>query len=143
MVIIEGKIVKGYGAARQNLEWQMPYFIKTFPEIKDCYLGSINLELLRPLKILTPDFTTDPIKWHPGYPNLEERFGFTRIKLETVNSADNSSIVAAWIYDPHNSPHRPDPFYVEIIAPEISLDDIKLCKIHLDKDYKTTPFIIV
>jgi len=143
MVIIEGKIVNGYGAARQNLEWQMPYFIEVFPEIKGCYLGSINLELVKPLKILMPDFTTGPIKWHPVHINLEERFSFIRIKLETVNSAGNNSVVDAWIYDPHNSPHRPDPFYVEIIAPKIELSNVGLCRVHIDRDYKEQPFIIV
>ncbi|MDP3042569.1 MAG: hypothetical protein Q8N62_07635 [Candidatus Omnitrophota bacterium] len=138
MIIIEGRIVTGMGCARYNLKFQMPFFIEVFPEIKDCYLGSINVELGKPLKIFNPDFETNSIKWSPDDKNFEEKFSFTRIKFEI-----EEQLVDAWIYGPHKSPHRVNPFYIEIIAPEIKLGNNKLCRIHLDKNYSESPFIII
>ena len=138
MFIVEGKIIDGYGAASPNIKWQMPLLISAFPEIKDCYRGSINLELAKPIKIITPDFTSKPIKWFPDRNDIEEEFSFTRIKFE-----NNSSLTAAWIYDPHNSPHRRDPFHLEIIAPLIQLRRDKVCRIHIDRKYELIDFYFV
>jgi len=133
MDIIDGIIVDGMKSASQNLEWQMPYFLEVFPEIKNCYLGSINVKLQQPSKrLLTPDFETHPIKWHHIHKDLEEKFSFTRIRFEAIGLSNNQ-LVDAWIYDPHNSPHRLNPFQVEIIARKIEIGDNKLCRIYLDK----------
>ena len=138
MLVLTGKIVSGLGEAGPNLKQQLPFLINSFPEIKDCYHGSINLELSEPLKILRPDFISDPIKWWFGREDVEEQFSITRIKFE-----NNHLSVGAWIYDPHQSPHRRDLLHVEIIAPSVRLSRDRICKIYIDREHKTKPFYLV
>ena len=143
MLILEGRIENGYGAARPNFEMQMPYFVETFPEIKGCYFGTINVRLDVPIKILKPDFQTTPIKWHPQHPNMEEVFSFTRINFQIVDGLKENQLIEAWIYDPQHSPHHRDPFYYEVVTSKIELSAVRHCRVYLNRSYKEDRWFII
>src|SRR6266851_3363060 len=67
MTTVRGTVVTGIGAAALTLKLQMPYFAKLFPEVKDCHLASINLEMEQGLRVFNPDFET------PLIPVLQDR----------------------------------------------------------------------
>src|SRR5712692_8563615 len=110
MIVIGGKVIQGFGVAKETLRLQMPFFVKHFPEVKGCYPASINVELEYALHIWHPDHTTHPIQWARGrtraaqkYPQglAGERFGFLRIRFECPIK---SALRQAWVYIPHASP---------------------------------------
>jgi hypothetical protein len=128
MVTINGKIVQGLGEASRTLTFQIPQIATVFPEIADCFVGSINVILDAQLEPLSPDFVTHPIKWCSNGP--PEMFGFLRIEFEVPRAY---IFTKAWIYIPYGSPHRLNPYYAEVITPKPQLDlqgQVE-CKIHL------------
>ncbi len=129
MLIIDGNIVRGLGAATHTLALQLPEIGKTFPEIAECSVGTINVVLDAQLDVISPDFVTHPIKWHPKA--ASEMFGFLSVLFE-VPKADITP-TKVWIYIPYGSPHRVNPYYTEIIVPEPKLDlqNQVACKIHI------------
>jgi hypothetical protein len=143
MLVVEGEIKKGYGAASSNLELQMPHFLNVFPEIKSYHSGSINVLLNTPIKLLRPGFRTSPIQWHPVHPNLKEIFNFTRIDFEIIDSVISRASVKARIYDPEQSPHHRDPFYYEIITETIDVREYKRCRIYFNRKYKKGEFFSI
>src|SRR5216683_3183519 len=106
MTTVRGTIVTGIGAAALTLKLQMPYFAKLFPEVKDCHLASINLEMEQGLRIFNPDFETPSIPWAGGG---GEKFSFLRIAFEGPIGSPHRR---AWIYIPHGSPHYYNPFSI-------------------------------
>lgn len=128
MPSIEGEIQKGAGEANLTLKLQLPELMKFFPEVKDCFPGTINVRLKEPLQALSPDFTSEPIKWLPE--RRAEEFSFTRVKFELVSEGKND-ITDAWIYEAESSPHKADPSYIEIVAPYLTLGSSTACRIHL------------
>lgn len=128
MPIIEGEIQKGAGNGYMNLKLQLPQLIQFFPELKDCFPATINVRLKEPLKSLSPDFTSEPIKWLPE--TRAEEFSFTRVKFEFVSGGKSDS-TDAWIYEAEASPHKADPSYIEILAPYLALGSSTTCRIHL------------
>ncbi len=136
MLAIKGLVKTGLNKANYTLPLQMKHFAPVFPEIKDCYRASINIELEMPLKILSYDFVTKPIKWDPDYP--EEQFGFVRIKLICEHNGGQKQ-TDAWIYDPFNSRWHSDLFRYEIIAPWVDFDRDKPCYINIDCKHNETP----
>ncbi|HOT27683.1 MAG TPA: hypothetical protein PLU72_05810 [Candidatus Ozemobacteraceae bacterium] len=114
---IKGKIQKGLGEGQNTLREQMPLFRECFPEVGICHPGTINILLEQPLVVITPDFTTRPLPWHPAFRVVKggETFQFVRVRLTVSGHAP----VNAWIYRAQFSPYRENPFYVEIIAPKI------------------------
>ena len=125
MVVIPGKIVRGLGAASQTLQLQMPYFVKVHPELGKCSPRTINVILECQLEIISPSFVIGPIQWHPS---ALELFGFRSIVFEFSQPRLESE---AWLYLPYSSPHRLNPFYAEILAPELRLGDSPACMIHI------------
>lgn len=125
MVAIPGKIVRGLGAASQTLQLQMPHFVKAHPELGKCLPRTINVILECQLEVLSPSFLIGPIQWNTGAP---EMFGFRSVVFELVQPQLTSD---AWLYLPYSSPHRLNPFYAEILAPELQLSDTTACKIHI------------
>ena len=79
------------------------------------------------LEVISPSFVIGPIHWHPR--ERPEMFSFRSIVFELNQPKVESD---AWIYLPYNSPHRTNPFYAEILAPELQLDDATACKIRLN-----------
>jgi hypothetical protein len=138
MVRLEGKIVPGYGWATKYLKRQIPLIAKEFPEIDVCHRGSINVLLKTPLRVEHPDHITRRINWG----KMREVFHFTRIEFQLIGPG-RGSWHRAWIYGPQNSPHRPNPFHIEVIAPRISLGRSRRCRIRIDRGGKTVPMTII
>jgi hypothetical protein len=126
MLAIPGTIVRGFGGASTALKSQMPHFVKVHPELEICSLRTINVVLECQLEIISPTFLIGPIQWQPQ--TLREMFGFKSIEFEFGNPIAKTH---AWIYLPYNSPHRLNPFYAEILAPELQLNNSPACKIHI------------
>jgi hypothetical protein len=126
-IVFDAKVVSGLGRANQTIAAQLPKIIQFFPEVRDCHSGSINLELDEPLQVNNPDFTTPPIHWHPAAE--PEQFSFPRVKLEHPWGGTHYK---AWLYIAHFSPHRPNLFFVEVIAARIAdLAYGDQCRLHV------------
>jgi hypothetical protein len=143
MVEIHGQIIDGLGLASRFLKKQLPLICREFPELKKCHFGSINIRLDTPLRIERPDFVTRKINWG----EQKEIFHFTRIELELLPPlparVGARPSHAAWIYGPQNSPHRTDPFVIEVIAGKINLHGRLPCRIRLDRHCRVAPLTIV
>jgi hypothetical protein len=138
VISIKGTVVQGLRAAKDTLKLQMPYFVKLFPEVKDCHLASINLELEHGLRVFNPDFTTPPIPW-AGPPG--ERFSFLRIAFEGPIGSPHRP---AWIYIPHGSPHYDNVFHAEVITNWMENIEYGVrCQVHISKPYREAVLIII
>ena len=124
---IKGKIQKGIGESSNTVKEQMPFFKKCFPEVTCCKAATINILLEKPLVVLSPDFTTEPLPWHPAFKMVKggEVFKFLRIKLQI----DGFDEVNAWIYKAQFSPYQGNPYYIEVLAPKINFTGTPNCKI--------------
>lgn len=124
---IKGKIQKGIGESSNTVKEQMPFFEKCFPEVTCCKAATINILLEQPLVVLSPDFTTEPLPWHPAFKMVKggEVFKFLRIKLQI----DGFDEVNAWIYKAQFSPYQDNPYYIEVLAPNINFNGTPNCKI--------------
>ncbi len=129
MGIIKGKIQRGLGESKNTVHEQMPFFRECFPEVADCKEGTINILLEKPLVILTPDFTSKPLPWHPAFRVVKggEVFKFLRISI----TVEDCRPVKAWIYKAQFSPYHDNPFYIEVIAPPIDFDGEPACTIKI------------
>lgn len=127
MKLLKGKVEMGRGEGQHTLREQMPLFSDCFPEVSVCKAATLNILLEKPLVIITPDFTTDPLPWHPAFKVVKggEVFGFLRIKL----TIEGKPTCDAWIYRAQFSPYRHNPFYVEVIAPPINYSGTPNCTI--------------
>jgi len=103
----------------------MHHFVQVHPELGKCSQRTINVILECQLELISPAFVIGPIRWHP---NAFEMFGFQSIIFEV---ADPKQKTEAWIYLPYGSPHRLNPFYAEVLAPELQLSDTTTCSIHI------------
>jgi hypothetical protein len=136
--VVNGLVVQGLEAATKTLALQIPLIEREFPEIGCCHRGSINIQLKNAVRIENPDHTTGPIPWAclPG-----EIFSFLRILLERPVGADPKR---AWIYVPHDSPHRNNRCQVEVIAPPIQhLSYGSQCRIHIERGRDDFDMIVV
>jgi hypothetical protein len=126
---IRGKIQTGKGESKNTVHEQMPYFKECFPEVANCKEGTINILLEKPLVIISPDFTTEPLPWHPAFKIVKggEVFKFLRIKL----SINDCEPVNAWIYKAQFSPYVDNPFYIEVLAPNIDFSGTPDCEIEV------------
>jgi hypothetical protein len=132
--IFDATVSSGVGVASKNLKFQMPYLVWQFPAIKNIYLGSINVNLDKPLHVPKYDYTTLPTPWwdvdetHPGRWR-DERFGFLEIKFEFPVGGE---FYRAWIFDCHNSRYHGDPTRFEIISEKINgIANGQRCRIHI------------
>ena len=62
---LKARIVPGLGVAQGTLARQLPLISQGFPEVVDCYPGTINMELECPLEVTQPDHRTAPLAWTP------------------------------------------------------------------------------
>jgi len=129
MGIIKGRIQRGLGESKNTVREQMPFFKECFPEVTVCKEGTINILLDKPLVILTPDFTSKPLPWHPAFRVVKggEVFKFVRIKL----TVEGCQPVKAWIYKAQFSPYHDNPFYIEVLAPPIDFSGEPSCSIEI------------
>src|SRR6266567_7451377 len=93
MLILNGTIIKGSGAASGNLKTQLRRIAEEFPEVNNCFHGTLNIELDRALLVVSPDHRTKPIDWHLGH-SPGEVFDFLRIRFEV---AERRVATDAWI----------------------------------------------
>lgn len=135
---IEGEIIQGMGAAAGAVEKQLPELQKYEPLLASCHPGTLNVMLNQPLFVRKWDIVTDPIHWYVRDPNHCERFG-----LLSVVFLHQDTVTNAWIFDPHNSPHRLNPFLVEILAPKLDAQIGDRCNLDIRHPTKTRSYLIV
>lgn len=129
MIVLQACIIPGLGAATGTLSRQLPLISQNFPEVSDCYRGTINLEVECPLTVTTPDHRTAPLAWTASR-RTTEVFDLLRIELE-LNTDHATQLVPAWLYIAHFSPHRQTPTIHEVIAKPLNLTNVESCRIHL------------
>jgi len=123
VVTIKAKLISGMGAANRNLARQLPLISEKFPEISNCWPGTINLELETPLTVINPSHRTPPLAWTPSGVKTEV-FDLVRIELKFSHM---DSPVPAWLYVAHASPHRKTPTVHEVIAQKLNISGITTC----------------
>lgn len=140
MGVIKGKVQKGLGESRNTVKEQMPFFRECFPEVGDCVEATINILLEKPLVILAPDFTTEPLPWHPALKVVKggEVFKFLRVIL----TIDGQPPETAWVYKAQFSPYHDNPFYIEVLAPKINFTGECGCTIEVLSKY-TEGYVVV
>ena len=124
---LKARIVPGLGVAQGTLARQLPLISQGFPEVVDCYPGTINMELECPLEVAQPDHRTAPLAWTPSG-RTTEVFDLVRIELEF---GPLPTRVPAWLYVAHASPHRGTPTVHEVITQQLNLSEVSECQIHL------------
>lgn len=131
MLSIEGIVVEGLRAASEfTIAAQMPCFEKEIPELKGSHHGTINLRLDSQLRIDNPDREIGCI-WRARQGDVWEVFGFLEITIEFPIGGEPRR---AWIYIPHDSPHRSNHFQVEIISRQIEgIGYDSRCRINLPR----------
>jgi hypothetical protein len=112
-IIIDGTVVEGLGAATKTVASQLPHLIKAYPELSVCRPGTVNLRIPQALLVETPDFSCGPFVYGDG---SVETFHFLRVNIKT--QAGNFW-QRAWVYIPEKSPHRINPFHVELIGGQL------------------------
>ena len=95
-----------------TIERQKPFITKYVAALDGCYNGTINLMLDSPIGIRRHDVVTEPIVWMRN--RAGEIFEITEVGLELGDTRHR-----AWIYTPHDSPHRLDRRIVELLAQPI------------------------
>jgi len=126
-VIISGTKVSGLGAATTTVAAQYEHLVREFPDIKDIHQwGTLNVQLDYPLRIQNPDYTTSPIEWTPGF---KERFSLTRIEVQLYPQAAQPQ--PAWVYVAHQSPHRGNALFIELLTATLQIKDSDQLLIYL------------
>jgi CTP-dependent riboflavin kinase len=126
-VIISGTNVSGLGAAVTTVAKQYEHLVKEFPDVQGVHQwGTLNIRLDYPLRIVNPDFTSSPIEWTPGF---KERFSLTKIQLQLYPPVAEPQ--PAWVYVAHESPHRGDTLFIEILTATLQIKDADRVLIYL------------
>lgn len=129
MGAVKGRVQKGLGESKNTVREQMPFFRQVFPEVEVCQEGTINILLDKPLVIISPDFTTEPLPWHPAFKIVKggEVFKFLRINL----AIEGCKKTNAWIYKAQFSPYHDNPYYIEVLAPPLEFSGTPECEIEV------------
>jgi hypothetical protein len=122
----------GIGTATGNLAKQWPELIKYVPELKECFQGTINIDLLIPILVLNPQRVVPPFEWKPGH---IEGFGMLEIKFEWPIETEP---VQAWVYLAQRAFHRYNMMRAEVITKHIGLlppkqqftEENRRCRLH-------------
>ncbi len=126
MVTLDGNIINGLGAATRTISMQMPHLEKQIPDLRGWHQATINVVLDGQLEVTSLDFATTPIVWQSGA--RPEMFGFKKITFE-----NNGTSYDGVLYIAYNSPHRSNPYYVEVmLQSKVTIVGTK-CKIHFGK----------
>lgn len=136
MASISGRIISGTGSATKNLQVQLPMIASQVPDIAACYRGTINVKLDSALLVLSPDFRTEKINWHPEHAP-GEIFDLLRIQFSAESFP---APIHAWLYIAHNSPHRKDLRVHEVLAPRIQIKMDEHCRICIDRPTLELPY---
>lgn len=126
-LILPARIVPGLGVASRNLRLQLPLIAKRFPEVADCYPGTINVRFEQALTVEHPDHRSPALAWVPGR-LVREVFEFVRVELELEG---HPAAIPAWLYVAQDSPHRATPYIHEVIAARQDLQGVTACRIRI------------
>lgn len=138
--IIAGVVVKGLGAARHFVKGQLPGFARIFPEVKDCFPGTINVLSAQGLVLQSPDCRIPPMP--EVSPFLNEFFDLWRAQ---VRFGLSKVWRKAWVYRSSDSIHRLNPCYLELIAdpmPDPPEEGTK-CEIKVEKPARPLEWLII
>lgn len=135
MIRIKGQIQSGIGRAQNMLPQQKPFLRTYVQDIDNFFNGTINVLLERPLIIFRPEILTPDFTYSNG---KKERFGFQKIKFEVGDNEHD-----AWIYIPYCSPHRSNPFLVEIIGKTIQHSPLDYCHIKINRIVREMVALII
>ena len=111
MIIIEGTVISGLSLSARTLPEQWPIVVRFIPAIQQCEQRTINVQLKHALHVKEPDVMLY-VPWGTGSENV------SIIEIEFEYPV-NGPTQKAWIYYPHNSPHRRNPFIQEIVTSNI------------------------
>ncbi len=137
MIELKGIKSSGFGAASHTLGKQLELIRNLYPEISDCYSGTLNIHLDSDFIIVNPDYRTGEIQWAPGC--LSEIFDF--LKVELFIPRLNRSYIA-WIYVAYNSPHRSRLNFHEVICEKINdLHDNECLILKVNKTPLLSPYL--
>jgi len=133
---INGFKRSGLNAASKAIPLQFDYLVHDYNSISNCFKGTINIQLDYDLIVLNPDHRSKPLKWNKAIP--EEVFDFLSVKLFIPRLNIEYS---AWLYIPHNSPHRNRQNIHEILCEKIeNLNECENLKLRIDKQFVILPY---
>lgn len=134
---INAKLERGLNCAHNSLALQLPHVTREFPELANCYPGTLNLRLEVPLLVLVPDHRTKPIAWYPQTTEAET-FDFLRMRLEAPLGAVP---IPAWFYIAHWSKHRADLWLQEVVTHQkLKIANGAVCRVHIDRPLVQLPY---
>jgi hypothetical protein len=108
----------------RTLPEQWPIVVRFIPAIQQCEQRTINVQLKHALHVKEPDVMLY-VPWGAGSENV------SIIEIEFEYPV-NGPTQKAWIYYPHNSPHRRNPFIQEIVTSKIvNLQPLVDCRLHI------------
>lgn len=118
MLKLDGRIVSGRGSATVALAMQQAYFLHLLPMLSDYHLATINIKLDEALFVSEWNLESPAIFWFKPNPSFKEKFSFMHVDLVY----NGNQISDAILYHPHKSPHRENPYVIELIAPYLQLE---------------------
>lgn len=77
-------------------------------------MATINVAMLTPIPFEFWEHTFEEVFWLPGCTDWSEKISFTPIVFHHGAQKE-----CAWIYKAYRSPHRNDPYLLEVIAPPV------------------------
>jgi hypothetical protein len=126
MIVVDGTVITGLAGqgASLTVPQQWPTVVRFIPAIQNCEQRTINVQLKHPLLIQNPDLTLS-VPWGGGL----EAISFVEIEFECPTGQPPRQ---AWIYIPHNSPHRSNSFFAEIVTSKVdNLKPFAECRLYL------------
>jgi CTP-dependent riboflavin kinase len=140
---IAGTITPGLGRASTiQLPVQLPQLIDKFPELRNVYMGTINVRLDEPLIILKPpDLRSGVIVWRGPDRYIPENFDFVRARFECPVGTET---IPAWIYLPQWTPHRSNLYFIEVLTQYVpdAKTDVR-CMIGFDRDFERQEVLMI
>jgi hypothetical protein len=128
MIELRGAICSGHGGSNQCIPLQLRFFKDALPEIIPMRHATINVQLETLIPRLKYDFETPLVKWVESY--VPEKFAF--IKAGFLPKAERfQNPVSCLLYFPSSSPHRANPFMLEIITQPLDLTGVVKCSVYL------------
>ncbi|HNV63492.1 MAG TPA: hypothetical protein PKN54_11195 [Candidatus Cloacimonas acidaminovorans] len=133
---INGYKRSGINVASKTIPLQFEYLIQEYNRISNCFKATINIQLDYDLIVLNPDYRSKPLKWNKTIP--EEVFDFLSVKLFIPRLNIEYS---AWLYIPHNSPHRNRQNIHEVLCEKIeNLNECENLKLRIVKQFVILPY---
>jgi hypothetical protein len=136
--MLRGTIRNGYGRASQCLPLQIKLFAKGLPEISSMYPGTINVELENPVHFLKYDYETIE-KWHEIF--FPEKFSFIKASFWPDAERFKNSVPCLLCF-PSTSPHRLNPFILEVITEKLDLTGVTKCSVQFNQQSRTANWVI-